>query len=96
MTIQEIEKFKETRECKAAAALEDAVNDMLFSPTKFAQAVTMWHPTLQQTFGRVIAAVITKYATEDIYTDGRNQAFSDMCKALYNTKEFQEVSLPFV
>ena len=49
---------KESREYKAAKALEDSINDMSWNPKEFAEATLTFHRTLQQTLFRTLVAVL--------------------------------------
>lgn len=44
------ERLEQSREYKAAKALEQALNDTGFSPERFAETLPFFHKTLEQTF----------------------------------------------
>lgn len=89
------ERLKESREYKAAKELEQALNDMCFSPERFAEALPYFHKTLEQTFFRVMKACITGMAKRDPdRIDGRNRAAYEMCRML--APMLEESCLPFI
>ena len=47
------ERLEQSREYKAAKALEQALNDTGFSPERFAETLPFFHKTLEQTFFRL-------------------------------------------
>ena len=87
---------EDTREYKAAKALEDALNDIGWSPVKFAESVTTFHRTLQQTLMRTIVEVIKKCGSEEYGTDLRNRATKALCKDIIATGVFENNPLPYV
>lgn len=96
MTYQEIERLKESREYKAAEALESALNSMSWNPNKFAQSFTTWHRTLQQEFFRTIVAVIVITASDEYGFDLRNEGSHEAAKRIIHSGALDEISLPFI
>ena len=74
-------ELENTREYKAAKALEDALNSTTWSSEKFAQAIMTMHPYLQSTLFRTMRSIIHKMGDPDRYVDGRNE----------HTKEISQV-----
>lgn len=83
-----------SREYKAAMALEDAINDFGWNPKKFAQACTTFHRTLQQSLFRTIVEVLICYADENRGTDARNQASKEGSQQIL--KVLKEIHAPFI
>ncbi len=73
---------KESREYKAAKALEDSINDMSWNPKEFAEATLTFHRTLQQTLFRTLVAVLREYADPNRSVDPRNEASKDGSRKL--------------
>lgn len=89
------EYLQESREYKAAMALENAVNSFSFNPERFAEAIPYMHRTLQQNIFRLIRSCICAMANaEDWRIDDRNRASHAMCKALVET--IKEYPLPYI
>lgn len=77
------ERLEQSREYKAAKALEQALNDMGFSPGRFAETLPYFHKTLEQAFFKVVKACIIGMAKrEPNRIDGRNRAAYEMCRML--------------
>lgn len=83
-----------SREYKAAKALEDSINDMCWNPKEFAQACTTMHRTLQQSLFRTIVEVLKVYADENRSTDPRNEASKEGSQKLM--KVLEEIHAPFI
>lgn len=89
------ERLEQSREYKAAKALEQALNDTGFSPERFAETLPFFHKTLEQTFFRTIKACIIAMAKrESCRIDSRNQASYEMCRML--TPMLEDTDLPFI
>lgn len=73
---------KESREYKAAKALEDSINYMSWNPKEFAEATLTFHRTLQQTLFRTLVAVLREYADPNRSVDPRNEASKDGSRKL--------------
>lgn len=59
------ERLEESREYKTARKLEQALNDMGFSPERFAETLPYFHKTLEQAFFRVMKACIIGMAKRE-------------------------------
>lgn len=92
--MKKMENLKQTREYKAAMALEDAINDMGWDERKFAQACTTMHRTLQQTLFRTIVAVLRQYADPERCTDPRNEASKEGSRKLMEV--IDSLYIPFI
>lgn len=89
------ESLQDSREYKAAMALENAVNCFSFNPDRFAEAIPYMHRTLQQNIFRLVRSCICAMANaEEWRIDDRNRASYKMCKALAET--IKEYPLPYI
>ena len=89
------ENLKDSREFKAARALEDAINSFSFNPDRFAEAIPYMHRTLQQNFFRLVRSCVCKMANAESWRiDPRNEASHKMCKAI--AEPMSEYSLPYI
>ena len=89
------ENLEDSREFKAARALEDAINSFSFNPDRFAEAIPYMHRTLQQNFFRLVRSCVCKMANaESWHIDPRNEASHKMCKAI--AEPMSEYSLPYI
>ena len=85
---------KESREYKAAKALEDSINDMSWNPKEFAEATLTFHRTLQQTLFRTLVAVLREYADPNRSVDPRNEASKDGSRKLLEV--IDTMYIPFI
>lgn len=85
---------KESREYKAAKALEDSINDMSWNPKEFAEATLTFHRTLQQTLFRTLVAVLREYAAPNRSVDPRNEASKDGSRKLLEV--IDTLYIPFI
>ena len=89
------ENLQESREYKAAMALENAINSFSFNPDRFAEAIPYMHRTLQQNFFRLVRSCVCKMANAESWRiDPRNEASHKMCKAI--AEPMSEYSLPYI
>ena len=89
------ERLEQSREYKAAKALEQALNDTGFSPERFAETLPFFHKTLEQTFFKTIKVCIIAMAKrESCRIDSRNQASYEMCRML--APMLEDTDLPFI
>ena len=89
------DNLEDSREFKAARALEDAINSFSFNPDRFAEAIPYMHRTLQQNFFRLVRSCICKMANAESWRiDPRNEASYKMCKAI--AEPMSEYSLPYI
>ena len=85
---------KESREYKAAKALEDSINDMSWNPKEFAEATLTFHRTLQQTLFRTLVAVLREYADPNRSVDPRNEASKNGSRKLLEV--IYTLYIPFI
>lgn len=85
---------KESREYKAAKALEDSINDMSWNPKEFAEATLTFHRTLQQTLFRTLVAVLREYADPNRSVDPRNEASKNGSRKLLEV--IDTLYIPFI
>ena len=89
------DNLEDSREFKAARALEDAINSFSFNPDRFAEAIPYMHRTLQQNFFRLVRSCVCKMANVELWRiDPRNEASHKMCKAI--AEPMSEYSLPYI
>ena len=89
------DNLEDSREFKAARALEDAINSFSFNPDRFAEAIPYMHSTLQQNFFRLVRSCVCKMANAESWRrDPRNEASHKMCKAI--AEPMSEYSLPYI
>ena len=89
-------ELQNSREYKAAQALERALNDMGWSPKRFAESTRFYHRTLQQELMRTIVAVIRMVGDDSYRTDLRNQASHELCKRIIVSGVLDDIYLPFI
>ena len=89
------DNLEDSREFKAAQALEDSINSFSFNPDRFAEAIPYMHRTLQQNFFRLVRSCVCKMANAESWRiDPRNEASHKMCKAI--AEPMSEYSLPYI
>ena len=89
------DNLEDSREFKAARALEDAINSFSFNPDRFAEAIPYMHRTLQQNFFQLVRSCVNKMANAESWRiDPRNEASHKMCKAI--AEPMSEYSLPYI
>lgn len=91
-----MEYLENTREYKAAMALEDALNSITWDEKKFAQSVRFMHRTLQQNLFRTVIATIREMGSDDFLTDDRNQAAHDIAKKILESGALDVAYLPHI
>ncbi|WP_291534132.1 hypothetical protein [Bacteroides sp.] len=89
-------ELKNSREYKAAQELERALNDMSWSPKRFAESTSYYHRTLQQELMRTIIAIIQMVGDDNYGTDLRNQASHKLCKKIIDSGALNDTYLPFI
>ena len=96
MTYLEAEKLKQSKEFKAVEDLMDSVNNMSWSPKKFALAISMQHRTLQQEMMKSFVATIRLMASDDYGFDARNEGSHEAAKKMVESGILDEIYLPFI
>lgn len=89
-----MDNIEQSREYKAAKALEDAINDMGWDERKFAYACTTFHRTLQQTLFRTLVGVLREYADPNRSVDPRNEASKEGSRKLMEV--IDNLYIPFI
>lgn len=80
-------------EKELAKIVESTINDYSFNPREFAANVMSFHPTLQQTFARLMKETFLAFA-EKSYFDARNKNTVQLAKEI---KPILETNvLPFI
>lgn len=87
-------EIENSKEFKLAKLIEGEINDISFRPKVFAESMRYLHPTLQQSFVRVIKETLLAMSNEKWYTDGRNKASKEL--ALQLRPILEDAYLPFV
>lgn len=67
---------------EALAALETALNVFGFDDRGFAEGIRNFHPTLQQSFFRVMRYCALYMAENNYHIDDRNRASYEMCREI--------------
>ena len=89
-------ELQNSREYKAAQELERALNDMGWSPKRFAESTRFYHRTLQQELMRTIVAVIRMVGDDSYRTDLRNQASHELCKRIFIFRSSDKVQTTII
>ena len=76
--------------------VDDMVNDTSFEDDKLAEEMANNHPTLQQSFYRMVEKFIRKMGKKTIFVDGRNEASVNICKKLNEVTEKENPYIPYV
>jgi len=74
------EDLKETAELQLATQVENAINHFGFKPERFAATICNMHPTIQQSFYRLMKECIKVLADENRSIDDRNRASHEDAK----------------
>ena len=88
--------LQNTKEYKAARALEEAMNDYGWNPQRFAESTRLFHRTMQQQLLKTVVAIIRTVGSDDYCTDLRNCASHELCKRILASGVLDEASLPFI
>lgn len=70
---------------EALKALESAINVFGFDYRTFAEGIRGFHPTLQQSFFRMMRYCALYMAEDNIHIDARNRASYEMCREIAPT-----------
>lgn len=80
--MNKLDNIRETKEYDLAMQVERALNSYNFDGSVFAASIPMMHPTLQQSFYRLIKQCLTVMADDSRYFDDRNEASHREAKAI--------------
>ena len=83
-----------TPEFTLSVTIENAINKSSFDPKLFAECVKQMHPTLQQSFFRLIKETIIMMADPERRVDDRNRASKEICQKIVEVAESH--SVPFI
>ena len=89
-------ELEDSREYKAAMALEDALNSYSWNPETFALATRCFHRTLSQELFRTMVATIKSMAADDYGYDLRNEAAHTISQSIVNTGVLNDAYIPFI
>lgn len=87
-------ELEKTPEHALAMAIENAVNKSGFDPKQFAECIKFMHPTLQQSFFRLIRESIIVMADTNRRVDDRNRASWEICREIMDVAATRGV--PFI
>ena len=87
-------EIENSKEYKLAKHIEDVINTFSFNEQVFAESVRYFHPTLQQSFVRIMKTTLLAMAQKNWYADGRNKASKEL--ALQLQPALENACLPFV
>lgn len=90
------EMIQDSKEYRLAKELETAVNSFSFNPSRFAAAIPSMHPTLQQSFYRLIRECIKVMADDSRHYDERNRASHEEAKCIMEYLEENGRNIPFI
>lgn len=76
------QNIEQTKEYQLAKEVEGALNNYCFNVKDFATAIPMMHPTLQQSFYRLICKWLKVMADDNRRCDDRNRASHEDIKAM--------------
>lgn len=88
--------IEQTKEFQLAKAVEGALNDYSFNGKNFAAAIPMMHPTLQQSFYRLIRECLNIMADDSRRYDDRNRASHEDAKAMLEYLQEKGQPIPFI
>lgn len=88
--------IEKTEEFKLAKQLENALNNYSFNRQNFAAAIPTMHPTIQQSFYRLLRECIKVMADDNRGYDARNKASHEEAKAMLQYLEENGTPIPFV
>lgn len=89
-------KLEETKEYRLAQIIENEINSFSFDSSKFASAVKMFHPTLQQKFYRIVKTCIVEMAKNDRPIDDRNKASHEECRKIESFLKKEGRNIPTI
>lgn len=90
------EDIRESKEFRQAKDLEKALNSFSFNPARFAAAIPSMHPTLQQSFYRLIRECLKLMADDTRRYDERNQASHEEAKSIMEFLTSNGRNIPFI
>lgn len=90
------QNIEQTPEYKLAKTVEQGLNNYSFNAKNFAAAIPVMHPTLQQSFYRLIRECLKVMADENRRYDDRNRASHEDAKAMLKYLNEQGRAIPFI
>lgn len=94
--MENYQNIEQTKESQLAKAVEGALNDYSFNAKNFAAAIPMMHPTLQQSFYRLIHECLKVMADDSRRYDDRNRASHEDAKAMLEYLQEKGQPIPFI
>lgn len=94
--MENYQNIEQTKEYQLAKAVEGGLNDYSFNAKNFAAAIPMIHPTLQQSFYRLIREYLKVMADDSRRYDDRNRASHEDAKAMLEYLQEKGQSIPFI
>lgn len=94
--MENYQNIEQTKEYQLAKAVEGGLNDYSFNAKNFAAAIPMMHPTLQQSFYRLIRKCLKVMADDSRRYDDRNRASHEDAKAMLEYLQEKGQPIPFI
>ncbi|WP_291600536.1 hypothetical protein [Bacteroides sp.] len=94
--MENYQNIEQTKEYQLAKAVEGGLNDYSFNAKNFAAAIPMMHPTLQQSFYRLIRECLNVMADDSRRYDDRNRASHEDAKAMLEYLQEKGQPIPFI
>lgn len=94
--MENYQNIEQTKEFQLAKAVEGALNGYSFNGKNFAAAIPMMHPTLQQSFYRLIRECLKIMADDSRRYDNRNLASHEDAKAMLEYLQEKGQPIPFI
>ncbi|WP_270415456.1 hypothetical protein [Bacteroides ovatus] len=94
--MENYQNIEQTKEYQLAKEVEGGLNDYSFNAKNFAAAIPMMHPTLQQSFYRLIRECLKVMADDSRRYDDRNRASHEDAKAMLEYLQEKGQPIPFI
>jgi hypothetical protein len=94
--MENYQNIEQTKEYQLAKEVEGELNDYSFNAKNFAAAIPMMHPTLQQSFYRLIRECLKVMADDSRRYDDRNRASHEDAKAMLEYLQEKGQPIPFI
>lgn len=94
--MENCQNIEQTKEYQLAKVIEGALNDYGFNAKNFTAAIPMMHPTLQQSFYRLIRECLKVMADDNRRYDDRNRSSHEDAKAMLEYLQEKGKPIPFI
>lgn len=88
------QNIMQTKEYQLVRTIEGALNSFSFDEKVFAASIPAMHPTLQQSFYRLLRESLRKMADDSRHYDDRNMASHNEAKAIMDYLKGKEHPIP--